>query len=147
LPKTEQIALHAELGELERLHNWLEAVCQTHQLSERVSFQLDLCLTELVTNVIHYAYPPGRAPDEAVLVQLVHTAREVLVEMTDRGVEFDPVAYVPKAPAATLEEAEVGGRGLLLVHRFASRLRYRREDGCNRLSFIFPASGEPGVLA
>jgi anti-sigma regulatory factor (Ser/Thr protein kinase) len=139
LPKTGRIVLRAETGELERLHSWLEELCRSFQLSERVSFQLDLCLTELVTNVINYAYPAGEVPDDAIVVQLLRETADVLVLIVDRGIPFDPVTYVPKAAAQTLEEAEPGGRGLLLVRKFAAQLQYHREQGCNRLSLRFSA--------
>jgi sigma-B regulation protein RsbU (phosphoserine phosphatase) len=102
-------------------------------------FQLDLCLTEWVTNVIDYAYPAGQAPDDAIVVQLVRETADVLVQIADRGIPFDPVAYVPKAAAQTLEEADAGGRGLLLVRKFATHLHYDREQGCNRFSLRFSA--------
>jgi anti-sigma regulatory factor (Ser/Thr protein kinase) len=143
LHKTEQIALRAALGELERLQGWLEAICQSYQLDERVSFQLDLCLTELVTNVISYAYPAGAPEDNAVLVLLTRDPADVAVTVAiiDQGIEFNPLAYVPAAPAHTLEAAQIGGRGLLLVRKFAKQLQYQRGPDTNRLSFTIPTPG------
>jgi serine/threonine-protein kinase RsbW len=134
-----QLALRAESSELDRLHHWIESLCELHQLPARLAFQLDLCLTELVTNVISYAYPETPAPEEAVAVQFVRNPADVVVEIVDRGVEFDPLAYVPPPQARNLEEAQIGGRGLLLVRQFAGQLHYRREQGRNRLVLIFPA--------
>jgi anti-sigma regulatory factor (Ser/Thr protein kinase) len=142
LPKSAQLTLRATTGELERLRSWLESLGESYQLSEGVAFQLDLCLTELVTNVINYAYPVAPAPEEAIAVRLIRNRASLLVEIADQGVGFDPVAYVPRPSAQSLEEAEAGGRGLLLVRKFATQLQYRREQGCNRLSFILPASPE-----
>jgi anti-sigma regulatory factor (Ser/Thr protein kinase) len=139
LAKSARLALRATTGELERLHSWLTSLGESYQLSGQAMFQLDLCLTELVTNVINYAYPVAPAPEEALAVRLTREPGHVLVEMTDQGVRFDPVAYVPRPCARSLEEAEPGGRGLLLVRKFATQLQYRREQGCNRLSFILPA--------
>jgi anti-sigma regulatory factor (Ser/Thr protein kinase) len=133
-----QLALRAEIGELTRLHHWLESLCEQHQLPERLTFQLDLCLTELVTNVISYAYP-GAATEQAVAVQFLRNPAGVVLEIVDHGVEFDPLTYTPKPQPHTLEEASPGGRGLLLVRQFAGELQYRREQGQNRLVLIFPA--------
>jgi anti-sigma regulatory factor (Ser/Thr protein kinase) len=142
LPKSAQLALCAATGELQRLHSWLESLNELYGLSARVSFHLELCVTELVTNVINYAYPAAPPPEEAITVRLVRNPADVLVEITDQGIGFDPVAYVPVAPARSLEEAQEGGRGLLLVRKFATQLQYRREQGCNRISFILPAPPE-----
>jgi anti-sigma regulatory factor (Ser/Thr protein kinase) len=134
-----QLTLRAQPSELGRLNSWIQGLCELHQLPERVSFQLDLCATELVTNVISYAYPQGQAPQEAVALRFERNPAEVLLELVDWGVEFDPLAYVPAPPPRTLEEASIGGRGLLLVRRLAGQLLYSREPGCNRLVLIFPA--------
>jgi sigma-B regulation protein RsbU (phosphoserine phosphatase) len=139
LAKSARLTLRATTGELERLRSWLESLGESYQLSDQVMFRLDLCLTELVTNVINYAYPVAPAPEEAVEVRLTRNPANLLVEITDQGVGFDPVAYVPRPCAPSLEEAETGGRGLLLVRKFATQLRYRRDQECNELSFILPA--------
>jgi anti-sigma regulatory factor (Ser/Thr protein kinase) len=142
LAKSAQLTLRAATVELRRLASWLESLAEPYQLSDRVVFQLDLCLTELVTNVINYAYPVAPVSEEAVAVRVTRNAANLLVEITDHGVGFDPVAYVPRPCAQSLDEAEAGGRGLLLVRRYAMQLQYRREQGCNRLSFILPAPPE-----
>jgi anti-sigma regulatory factor (Ser/Thr protein kinase) len=139
LSKSAEITLRAEIGELERLQSWLESLRGLYQLPDRVAFQLDLCLTELVTNVINYGYPAGQPPVDAVAVRLTRHCADLRIEISDRGIEFDPVAYVPRAAARSLEEARAGGRGLLLVRKFATQLQHRRVQGTNRLSFIIPA--------
>ena len=134
-----KLALRAELSELDGLHRWLEALCESHQLPARLAFQLDLCLTELVTNVVNYGYPGTTSPEEAVAVRFARNPTEVVVEIEDQGIEFNPVAYQPAPQPRTLDEAPAGGRGLLLVRQFAGRLHYRREHGHNLLVLIFPA--------
>ena len=80
MAKSARLTLRAATGELERLRSWLESLGQAYQLSDRVMFQLDLCLTELVTNVINYAYPVASAPEEAVAVQVTRNPANLLVE-------------------------------------------------------------------
>src|SRR5262249_55921469 len=134
-----QLTLRAEISELQRLHRWLQELCELHQLPDRLAFQLDLCLTELVTNVISYGYTGTEAPEAAVAVQFSRNPADVVVEIVDHGVEFDPLTYVPRSQPRTLDEASAGGRGLVLVRRFAGELQYRRVHGQNRLVLIFPA--------
>jgi anti-sigma regulatory factor (Ser/Thr protein kinase) len=142
LPKSAQLVLRAATGELERLHSWLVSFNALYGLSARVSFHLELCVTESVTNVIDYAYRAAPAPEEAITVRLVRNPADVSVEITDQGIGFDPVAYVPGPPAQRIEEAREGGRGLSLVRKFATQLQYRREQGCNIFSFVLPAPPE-----
>jgi anti-sigma regulatory factor (Ser/Thr protein kinase) len=61
------------------------------------------------------------------------------LRFADDGAPFDP-ATAPLPPrAAALDEPGEGGRGLLLVRRFASSLAYAREGGENRLALRLEA--------
>jgi sigma-B regulation protein RsbU (phosphoserine phosphatase) len=135
-----RIVLRAELTELDRLHAWIEKLCATQRFSPRLSFQLDLCLGELVTNVISYGYSDLPAPPEAVVVKFATTPTQVVLEIVDRGAAFDPLAQDTPEPARTLDEARIGGLGIPLVRRTAAGIDYRREQGCNRLRMSFPIS-------
>jgi anti-sigma regulatory factor (Ser/Thr protein kinase) len=133
------IILRADLGELARLADWIRGLSERHELSAQVAFHLDFCLTELVTNVINYAYPGGAAPADAVAVRFLRAPTEVVLEIEDHGVAFDPLAHAPGPLPTSLEDAQVGGLGLLLVRKFAGELRYRREGERNFLRLAFPA--------
>jgi len=132
------IRLRAEISELERLHSWIVSLCEHHALPERVVFPLDVCLTELVTNIISYAYPGDRPSGAAVSVRFALHWPEVIVEIEDHGVPFDPLAYVPAALPRSLEDSQIGGRGLLLVRKFAAEMHYLRDGPLNRLRLVFP---------
>ncbi|HKT72526.1 MAG TPA: ATP-binding protein [Steroidobacteraceae bacterium] len=137
LEPSEHIALRAEVSELERLNRWVERLCEYHELPERVALQLDICLTEVVTNIISYAYPETTRSMSAVAVRFALRRPEVAVEIEDHGVPFDPLAYIPAQPASTLEDSQVGGHGLRLVRKFAGEMRYRRDGSLNRLRLTF----------
>ena len=135
-----QIALQPEISELERLNRWVVRLCEQYGLPERVAFQLDICLTELVTNIISYAYPDIRPSAEGVAVRFAVRIREVVVELEDQGIPFDPLAYVPPGLPGSLEDAQIGGRGLLLVRKYAGEMHYLRDGPVNRLRLVFPLS-------
>jgi serine/threonine-protein kinase RsbW len=141
LEPSPQIVLRAEVNELDRLSRWIASLSELHHLPARVAFQLDLCLSELVTNVISYAYPGTPRPVDAVAVRFTRRGSEVVVEIVDRGVAFDPSAYVPAPLPKSLEEGGVGGRGLRLVRQYAGALHYQRDGEFNRLELVFPLPG------
>jgi serine/threonine-protein kinase RsbW len=59
----------------------------------------------------------------------------VVLRFDDDGVPFDPSSGIDPAPAKSLEEARIGGFGLILVRRAASALDYTRTpDGRNRVT-------------
>jgi anti-sigma regulatory factor (Ser/Thr protein kinase) len=98
---------------------------------------MDLCLTEIVTNIISHAYAQTMAPADAVSVNFTWERAQAIVQVEDCGVAFDPVAHVLPQLPTSLDNAGIGGSGLRLVRHFVDRLEYRREAGVNRLTMVF----------
>jgi serine/threonine-protein kinase RsbW len=132
------ITLRAQIPELVRLYEWLQSLAERERFSSRLLFKIDLCLSELATNVISYGYASRPAPEEALTVGYQRTATDAIFEIVDHGVPFDPTHYVPAPPAASRKEAEVGGRGLRLVQHYVGSMQHRRQGSDNHLTLIFP---------
>ena len=77
---------------------------------------LRLLVTELIANSVKHA------DADAVGLKVVVGGRSVLVEVTDRGRGFEPVAR-------TEGQDEASGWGLFLVERLADRWGVRRDGG------------------
>lgn len=102
-------------------------------LGPRVQTRAGVVTEEIVLN----AFRHGGAIRVSVSAQASEAGCEL--RFADDGVPFDPVAS-PDAPRAQRLEQEIdGGRGLLLLRRFASALAYERSDGENRLSVTLAA--------
>ncbi len=105
-------------------------------LSESRLADAELCLDELVTNIVRYAWSDGGA--HTLTVSVERAGGEVEITVEDDGLAFDPTA-APLAPMPhTLDEAVPGGRGLLLVRSIAPKLRYERRGDVNRVAIAFP---------
>lgn len=90
------------------------------------------CAAPCPLHTKHACVGPGR-PGEMRVVARVLPAEPLALELviTDDGAPFDPLqAPLPERPSG-LEEATMGGRGLLLVRRMASQLEYHREQARN----------------
>ena len=109
-------------------------------LSEARLSDAELCVDELVTNVVRYAWPDGGAHEVAVHVERSRSDVEITVE--DDGRPFDPSTAPVAPPARSLEEAVPGGRGLMLVRAIAPRLRYERREDRNRVTVAFPLTAD-----
>jgi len=96
----------------------------------------ELCVDELVTNIVRYAFTDGGP--HTITVHVERSSSEVEIVIQDDGRPFDPTAGPLPAMPRTLEEAVPGGRGLLLVRSIAPRLGYERRDGVNRVTLAFP---------
>lgn len=96
--------------------------------------EVDLLIDELIMNVCTHAYP-NNMPGDVTVTYSVPTPGELSVEVADQGVEFNPLKAQPPDLTASLEARAIGGLGIHLVKTFAKYLRYRREQGWNRLTF------------
>jgi anti-sigma regulatory factor (Ser/Thr protein kinase) len=93
--------------------------------------QLGLHSEEILVNAIAYAFPSGG--NHAVELTVEVRADGLLLRFEDDGVAFDPLrAIAPAAPKA-IDQAAPGGRGLLLVQKFARSTSYQRGEGRNQL--------------
>jgi serine/threonine-protein kinase RsbW len=104
----------------------------------------ELCMDELVTNVVRYGWKDSDTGPRSLTVRIDRSDSEVEITVEDAGAAFDPTA-APLAPMArTLDEAVPGGRGLMLVRAVAPRVSYERRNGVNRTTIAFPLDGSAG---
>lgn len=134
----ERIVIGNDLAELRRMSQWLLQCAERSAVPDEVVPVLDLCANEAVTNIISYAFADA-LPHE-ILVEFAATERGASIVIRDDGQPFDPLALPEYQPAATLEEARIGGIGVHLIRRMASRCEYRREGGMN----VLHLEAEPG---
>lgn len=132
--------ISSTIAETGRLHAWLDEVFARHGVPDRVAHAVRLCLEEAVMNVILHGYGPGQPG--AIEIALWSDGDEVLARVTDRAAPFDPTQPRPSGPRrADLADGPIGGRGLGLIRRYASRTGYARHgDGRNELTLGFAAA-------
>lgn len=123
-----------ELSELPRVAQWIHAWARQNRLPAETVDRLDLCSTELVTNIISHGYDDGAT--HRIALTLGRQGDVLLLEIEDDGKPFNPLQAEPPRPAMSIENAHVGGFGLLIVRRFSDGLRYQRADGRNRFTVI-----------
>ncbi|WP_216922580.1 ATP-binding protein [Synechococcus sp. CCAP 1479/9] len=143
LPETLSLLLQPNPLELRRCSDWLQATCLRLDVPAASSGKLDLCLNEVLANLIEH----GGARTSSCPVQLTLErvdgdegggeggADRSLATLTisDAGPPFDPLSFSREPLPRTLQEAEPGGLGLLLVNRFMDECSYRREGDRNVL--------------
>jgi anti-sigma regulatory factor (Ser/Thr protein kinase) len=108
-------------------------------LSEARAWDAELCLDELVTNVVLHAWPDG--PGHEVTVRVEQTASDLEITVENDGPRFDPSKVRVAPPTLSLDDTVPGGRGLMLVRSIAPRLRYEHRDGRNLVTVAFPLEG------
>ena len=88
---------------------------------------LDLCVIELVSNVVNHGY---RGKPGQIRVDL-QFGDETMLVITDSAPRFDPLSVPTPVVAKTIEDAAVGGLGVHLVRMNATRCAYEYKNGQN----------------
>lgn len=111
----------------------LRGALDVQRLDGAARYNTELVFEEIVANIVSHGAADGRRVD--VHLTLEPRPDSMILTFEDDGVAFDPRGHPDPAPARSLEEARVGGFGLMLMRRAASALDYVRTlDGRNRLT-------------
>jgi anti-sigma regulatory factor (Ser/Thr protein kinase) len=123
-----------------RLRDELDAA----NLSAGTRYNIELVFEEIVANIVRHGSDPERAV--AIHVALEVGGESIVLTFLDDGVPFDPRERTDPIAPKSLEDATVGGLGLMLVRRAATGLEYcRTADQNNRLVVVL--AGDPHVLS
>ena len=129
MSETMQVTLKNDFGELERLNELFESFATRENLHVQEQYSVYLCLEELITNIISYAWPAGG--EHTFEVQVTVDAEAIKVQITDDGQPFNPTEY--PEPDLTLPSAQrqIGGLGIHLVRQNTNELFYLRAEDKN----------------
>lgn len=126
-------ASRVEAGELQLvLENTIDAVegarleVENHlgplALAPRVINRLEVVLEELIANVVLHGF--DEHPGHAMLLTVGAGPDGVEITLEDDGRPFNPLELAEPAAFDTLETAQVGGLGVVVVRRFAKVIAY-----------------------
>lgn len=132
---TDRFVITNRIDELPRMTAWLLDCAAAAELPSGVTFNLDVCLTEAVFNIISYAYDDARSHD--ILLEMSITEGGARLVIRDDGRPFSLLAAALPATASSLEDARIGGLGIPLIRKMAD-CRYERVDGQNVLILELP---------
>jgi anti-sigma regulatory factor (Ser/Thr protein kinase) len=124
------IPMAADIGGLEIARLQARQFLNNNGVDEHTLAAVELVLEESITNVLRYGYDDPA--NHVIEIDLQVDPDEVQVLVMDDGRPFDPLDEGGIVLPETLDEAQVGGLGLLMIRNTASRLAYERRDGKNR---------------
>jgi anti-sigma regulatory factor (Ser/Thr protein kinase) len=122
----------SDRAELEKLEGFTADFALKAGLSDKDLFALQIIVEELVTNVIDYGGVP--AGEHAVRVDLSAEGGELLIRLTDRGAEYNPLLREDPDTTLPAEQRPIGGLGVHFCKKLTDAQEYERRDGCNVLS-------------
>lgn len=125
-----RLELHATAEEVVRAVETLEKFARTQGVPEKAVFGLALALEECASNIVNHAYQGDVRQTFQVLLE--RTGDDFVIELRDRGPEFDPTT-APQRKQQLEHDDVPGGWGIQLARHYLDEIRYQREAGENIL--------------
>ena len=127
-----EIKIKNEVGELERVNQFVEEIGEELGLDMELQMNLNLVMEEMVSNVIFYAYPEGK--EEEIELVAESNGKELTFVLSDKGKEFDPTLKEDADPNVNPMERDIGGMGIYIVKNIMNQVTYQRLEGKNLLT-------------
>lgn len=129
------LRVKAVLDNEDRVQKFLAEALIAADCPKKTRSELRLAVEELFVNVARHAYEDS-AGDVEIRVREAADAREASVTLRDSGAPFDPFAREDPARPRSVEEATIGGLGIVLVKRMTDGYEYHYENGCNVVTIV-----------
>lgn len=137
------LAIAAEAHEFSRATAWLHEACAARGVPPEQQHRLDLCLNEALANVLAHGGREALAAPIRLGLALDGTpgAGRARMTLSAAGVAFNPNNHPQKPPPRSLDDAEPGGLGILLMRANSDEMRYQRRGERNCTTFIIGWDG------
>lgn len=119
--------------EVMRAVGMLEDYAEACDVPQKMIFGLALALEECGSNIVNHALKADAR--QKFRVTLACERHQVLLELRDQGLAFDPTAFNVKNQPAS-EDDEPGRWGIRLVRQYMDEIRYSRQGNENVLLLI-----------
>jgi serine/threonine-protein kinase RsbW len=113
---------------------WARTLAEQSGVSEERIAALDLCIVELIQNIVDYSY---RGQPGEIRLELTLGRGAATLDVMDAGPAFDPLSVPAPAVPASLDDAPIGGYGIHLVRSSADACEYQRREGQNVFTAFF----------
>lgn len=98
-------------------------------MSKTCTFQINLAVDELFTNIVKYGYADDSL--HTIAVAVFYKDGKITIRVEDTGIPFDPAAKQTSKVKDPVENCKIGGLGLHLVKKIMDDIAYERCDGKN----------------
>jgi len=121
--ETNQIVIPADKQNFEKVNMFLETNLENLLPMNKVS-HLFICMDEILSNVVNYAYKDVELGTIKVILKRMETYVEIYI--VDNGPEYDPLKNDDPDVTLALEDRQIGGLGIFMVKKLTDALNYYR---------------------
>lgn len=143
-PNTWRKAFIGTIDDISAAAQWVDKIAVEQQFPEQLVFALQVCLEELLTNVIRHGGAKSSGdlsevpvPPLNVEITISTGAQRVSMTVEDNGKPFDVVNAPAHRIDQPLDEVQPGGLGIQLIRNFASSIAYEQAGLGNRVIVEF----------
>lgn len=129
------LRLPAAMESLEGFRTFLEQELEQLGLPQGRRLEIELVLEELLTNIIHYAYPRGQG--EVEVSYFLEENLRFCLSLKDWGRGFNPLEAGPPNLDPDLARRPLGGLGVYLARQLANKIEYQYAAGANQVNLCF----------
>ena len=101
----------------------------------KIQTAICVAIEEVFVNVARYAYGDGEG-DVTLGIGFDEESRTLTLQMTDKGVQFDPLKKPDPDITLSAEEREIGGLGIFITKKTMDQVTYAYENDENILTMI-----------
>lgn len=128
------IEIKNDIKEISRICDIVKKFCTECSISDEKYHDIVLILDEMISNIINYAYPDGG--NHTFTLNLCKNEKQLVIELSDDGIAFDPLKKDLPDIEASLEERKIGGLGIFIVKQLSEIVEYSRIEDKNQLKII-----------
>ncbi len=134
MPQRATFQIPSRREDASRFTEAFEAFCVEHGVAMGVVRAFQVCLDEVLTNIVDYAHQADGA--HTIEVQVTLDAELLRTEVIDDGPAFDPLQDAASPDLdLSIEDRPIGGLGIHLVQELMDEVAYQRgDDGRNHFS-------------
>jgi serine/threonine-protein kinase RsbW len=135
------IVMNSQLSELIQISPWIDRLASQYGIPENVTFAMNLCLEEALSNVIRHGY---RGHGGALTVRFTSPDEgHFVLTVEDEAPRFDPLAQELPPAFGTENPNQIGGQGIRLIRGFSDSLEYAATATGNQLRMGFSSQSSP----
>jgi serine/threonine-protein kinase RsbW len=131
-PAIAEIKIRNIVEDMSLIVEFVETFGHSRGIAPNVINDLNVCLDELLNNIIFHAYDDRG--EHSIRVKLAVDDNELLAVLEDDGRPFDPRQSAAPDLAGDLRSRRLGGVGIHFVHSLMDGVDYVRSGRYNRLT-------------
>jgi anti-sigma regulatory factor (Ser/Thr protein kinase) len=121
-------------AEIESLCDEINKLAQDNSFSEQIIFCLNVCLEEMLTNIVKYGYDDEHEHEIEIFLEIDNEI--ITLTIIDDGHEFNPLEVEIPDVNTDIRHRQVGGIGIFLTCKMANKVTYDRKDDKNQLTVL-----------